>query len=355
MDKKINLTVATDIEGMGGIASVLKTYQQAGFLDRWNIKLIASHSTDNRWQTYLLFLTALFKVCINMLFKPVGLVHVHMSSRGSYLRKSIIIKLVKLLKGKVILHLHSGEFDQFYEKECSTKKQEQIRALFASCERVIVLAKTRLVWLQSILSSSEHLRVIYNCVDQQHLSRENKQASTVAFLGKVCDLKGIKDLINAFKLVLESEPKAMLYLAGDGEIGTYQKLAEDLGIEESIEFLGWVSGEQKEALLAKADIYCLPSYKEGFPMGIIEAMSLEIPIVASRAGGIPDALEHGKEGLLIDAGDIQALANAITRLIQDRALNTELAANAKQKFTENFSTEVIFNQLDQIYAEVLSE
>lgn len=355
MKQQINLTVATDIEGMGGIASVVKVYQQAGFLDKWNMRLIASHSTNNKTSPYLLFVIAIFQVCFYMLFKSVGLVHVHMSSRGSYLRKSIIIRLVKLFGGKVVLHIHSGEFDQFYEQECNAKKQAQIRALLESCDKVIVLSKGRLAWCQTILNKSDHIKVIYNAVTHQSLQRSNIEPKSIAFLGKICDLKGVHDLINAFKEVINEEPEAKLYLAGNGEIKPYSDQAQNLGIEGSIEFLGWVSGEQKQTLLAKADIYCLPSYKEGFPVGVLEAMSSEIPVIASKAGGIVDAIEHEKEGLLIDAGDVQGLANAIKRLLKDKNLKQELTFNAKKKFDENFSTQIICHQLDQVYSELLKK
>lgn len=354
-NNQINLTVATDIEGMGGIASVLQMYKKAGFLDKWNMRLIASHSTNSKLNPHLLFLISLFKVCFYMLFKRVGLVHVHMASRGSYLRKSIIIRLVKQFGGKVILHLHGGEFGQFYKKECSAKKQAQIRELFENCDSVIVLSKNWKTWIQQTLSKSDNVQVIYNAVTQQNIERSDVETASVAFLGKICDLKGIKDLIHAFKYVVSDTPEAKLYLAGDGDIDTYLKLIKELGIDSSIEFLGWISGDQKQALLAKADIYCLPSYKEGFPMGVLEAMSSEIPVVASRAGGIVDAIEHEKEGLLIDAGDIQGLANAIKRLLKDKNLKQKLTLNAKRKFDENFSTQIICHQLDQMYLNLLNK
>ena len=114
-------------------------------------------------------------------------------------------------------------------------------------------------------------------------------------------------------------------------------------------FLGWISGDKKLSVLRTADIYCLPSYNEGFPMGVIEAMSANVCVVSTYAGGIPDAIESGKDGLLVNAGDVEALAQALIKLIQDRELNAQLAQSGKAKFENNFSQQAILPQLQFIY------
>lgn len=90
-------------------------------------------------------------------------------------------------------------------------------------------------------------------------------------------------------------------------------------------------------------------------MGVIEAMSAEIPVVASRAGGIPDAITDGEQGRLIDAGDIDGLAQALGDLIEQRAENQRLAEAGKQKFTENFSLQAVIPRLQSVYDELLKQ
>jgi glycosyltransferase involved in cell wall biosynthesis len=277
-----------------------------------------------------------------------------MASRGSYLRKSLIVRLVKVLGGKSIIHLHGGGFREFYGDN-SARKQAHIRKTFEIADAVIVLSSQWVSWAKSTFEKSDHIRLIYNAVPPLELNRDHINVGEIAFLGRVNDHKGVSDLIKAFAVVKASCPIATLKIAGDGNVEQYQAEVELLGLSESVSFLGWVAGSDKDALLSQADIYCLPSYKEGFPMGVLEAMSAGVPVVASRAGGIPDAIENGKEGVLFDAGDIDALSHALISVINDRELNQSCLMAARAKFERKFSTKAVMPQLDSLYAELLNE
>ncbi|WP_154806953.1 exopolysaccharide biosynthesis glycosyltransferase VpsI, partial [Vibrio cholerae] len=268
-------------------------------------------------------------------------------------RKSVIVRLVKLLKGKVILHLHGAEFRDFYRDECNRDQQRHIRHTFALADHVLVLSTQWLAWLQEVIGRTQGVSVLYNAVPSLALDRHLAQPGRIAFLGRLGTRKGVGDLIQAFALVKQRCPEAQLYLAGDGEIETYQAMAEQLGLNGSVHCLGWIAGEAKLKLLTQTDIYCLPSYNEGFPMGVIEAMSAGIPVVASRAGGIPDAISDGEQGRLIEAGDVVALAQALGDLIEQRAENQRIATAAKQKFAENFSLQAVIPRLQTLYDELL--
>lgn len=356
MKQPINLTIATDIDGMGGVATVLNVYRESGFFSKWNVRLISTHSSKKSLfglNRLFLYLFALLKVTGYQLFCNVGLVHIHMASRGSYLRKSLVVRLVKALGGKVILHLHGAEFRDFYSKECSKNKQNQIKNTFEMADAVIVLSTQWLLWARETLNRSEHVLVIYNAVPPLHVNRTKSSPGLVAFLGRIGHRKGAYDLIRAFAQVKVACPYARLALAGDGDIDAAKAEVESLGLMDSVDFLGWISGSDKEELLSRADLYCLPSYNEGFPMGVLEAMSAGVPIVASRAGGIPDAIADKKEGLLIDAGDIDELAQALITVIENRELNSTYSQLAYKKFDENFSLAAVIPQLDALYSKLL--
>ena len=358
MKQEVNLTIATDSNGLGGIATVLNIYKKCGFFNRLNMILIPAHSTNKSFLGLCkikLYFFSFIKIIFYFVFYKVGLAHVHMASRGSYLRKSLLIRFIKMLGGKVILHLHGGEFKEFYSKECSKKKQKHIKRTFELVDAVIVLSTQWLSWMKEILERTEHISVIYNAVPKLKLDRSEIQPGLIAFLGRIGQPKGVLDLLWAFPKVLEACPNAELMLAGDGDIASFKKEAETLGIEKSVHFLGWVAGADKEALLAKADVYCLPSYNEGFPVGVLEAMSAGVPVVASKAGGIPDAIEDQKEGLLVDAGDIEGLSTALITMIKERQLNNDYAVAASEKFQRSFSLEATIPQLDSLYQDVLNE
>lgn len=357
MTRKINVTVATSPNGNGGIATVLNVLSD-GFFDQWNMRQVVSHSRSNRFGhpgMALVFGAALFKLTYLLIFYHVGIVHIHMASRGSYKRKALIIRLVKLFNSKAILHLHGAEFQQFYNNECSNDKQEHIRKTFDLADAVIVLSSQWHSWMKTIVSNPKKVHVVYNAVETLNINRSNTEQGRILFLGRLGERKGVKDLINAFSMIVAEFPHARLTLGGDGDVATFKQQVENLGISSNVDFLGWVSGEQKHAWLSKADIYCLPSYNEGFPMGVLEAMSANIPIIASTAGGIPDAINDGIDGLLIEAGDVEMLATHLKTLISDRALNATYSTTAKKKFINNFSKQAVFPELNKIYTELMSK
>ncbi|EKF9406073.1 TPA: exopolysaccharide biosynthesis glycosyltransferase VpsI [Vibrio cholerae] len=356
MRNVINLMVATDCRGQGGVASVVSMYAECGFLEENQIKLIASHSSSDerkKGQMTLRLLLAICQLLYCFIRYRVGLVHIHMSSRGSYKRKAFIVRLVKFMKIKVILHLHGAEFRDFYRDECNELQQSHIKKTFLLADHVLVLSSQWLTWMHEVIGRTQGVSVLYNAVPSLTLDRHQVQIGRIAFLGRLGARKGVGDLIQAFALVKQRCPEAQLYLAGDGEIETYQAMAEQLGLNGSVHCLGWIAGEAKLKLLTQTDIYCLPSYNEGFPMGVIEAMSAGIPVVASRAGGIPDAISDGEQGRLIEAGDVVALAQALGDLIEQRTENQRIATAAKQKFAENFSLQAVIPRLQTLYDELL--
>lgn len=356
MRSKINITIATSINGKGGVSTVLNTLNSGGFFDKWNMNIIASHNSESKFKglnRLFLFASVFIKLVYFNIFYNVGLVHIHMSSRGSYLRKSLITRFAKLLNNKVIIHLHGAEFQTFYNDESSEKKQQHIRDTFDLADCVIVLSTQWLTWMKTIVKEPSKVKIVYNAVPQLVLDRRLQQNSSILFLGRLGERKGVADLIHAFKNVLVQDESATLLLGGDGDLKLYKELVNSLGIKDNVQFLGWVSGEEKNSYLAKADVYCLPSYNEGFPMGVLEAMSAGVAVVASTAGGIPDAITSEKEGLLITAGDVDGLTDALLRITSDRALNNAFTLAAKSKFDNNFSEPVVFSVLDKIYNELL--
>ena len=355
MKKSINLTIATDKDGQGGIATVLNVYESEGFFYDTNSELLVSHSTNTGFGMggqLFNYLLCIIKLVSKLIIYDVGLVHIHMASRGSYARKSMLIKLIKYFNTKVILHLHGAEFREFYNNECCESKKAQIRSTFNSVDKVIVLSTQWLGWLDTIIDDSKKGVVVYNAVPKLEIEKENTNNFNFVFLGRLGERKGVSDLINAFKGVVKVHPKARLLLGGDGEIKKYQAMVNELEISEHVDLLGWVAGDKKINILKQADAYVLPSYNEGFPMGVLEAMSCNIPVIASTAGGIPDAITNNIDGLLIEPGDVESLKMAMNRLIEFPVETEKMSDAAKEKFLNNFSPRVIIPKLKCIYKEL---
>lgn len=355
MKKSINLTIATDKNGQGGIATVLNVYESEDFFYDTNSELLVSHSTNTGFGMagqLFNYLLCIIKLASKLIIYDVGVVHIHMASRGSYARKSMLIKLIKYFNTKVILHLHGAEFREFYNNECCESKQAQIRTTFNSVDKVIVLSTQWLSWLDTILDEPKKGVVVYNAVPKLEIEKEKTNNFNFVFLGRLGERKGVSDLIHAFNCVVKEHPNARLLLGGDGEIKKYQTMVNELGLDECVELLGWVAGDKKINILKQADAYVLPSYNEGFPMGVLEAMSCNIPVIASTAGGIPDAITNNIDGLLIEPGDKEALQLAMKKLIESPLEAKKMENAAKEKFLNNFSPSVIIPRVKGIYKEL---
>ena len=108
------------------------------------------------------------------------------------------------------------------------------------------------------------------------------------------------------------------------------------------------------SLLARADIFLLPSRVESFPISIMEAMSMGLPVVASNVGGIPDLVRHGEDGFLHDAADLEGMARSVVALLDDAALRERLGANGRQRVVEEFSLEKLGDRALERYEALLA-
>ena len=143
-----------------------------------------------------------------------------------------------------------------------------------------------------------------------------------------------------------------LLLAGDGSgVKKYQKLARDLGIESRVRFIGWRN--DRSALLGLADVVALPSRSEAFGTVMAEAWYKGVPVVASRADGPRQYIEHGMNGMLSDIEDVEGLAKNLRAVVEDDSLRKRLVAGGMRTYESQFSKEVVISNLLQTYEEVI--
>ena len=164
----------------------------------------------------------------------------------------------------------------------------------------------------------------------------------VLYAGRLRTRKAVAVLVEAFALLRDRAPGARLRLAGEGE----QRLALEAqvrrhGLEDVVRFEGAVPHHRMGELYAAADIFCLPSLYEGFPLAILEAMAAGLPVVATRVAGNPEAVEDGVHGRLVDAEDAAGLAEALLGLIEDEEGRRRMGRQARRRIEEEFSIERI--------------
>ncbi len=333
----------------GGMSAVVMSYQQGDLFEAQNVAYLSTYETPGLVTQLRVFSKAWLGLLGMLLFGRVRLLHVHSASRGSFWRKSILCALVRLFGVPYVLHIHSGEFPIFVTQECGPLKRWWVTRTLQGAHRVIALTAH---WQQELQRLAPGSRVVAIGNPVSFPSVEPVSAGNekhIVFLGRLREKKGVFDLVKAMQIVLRTMPGALLTLAGDGDLPGVAASAKALGIDGKVVLPGWVDGAAKDALLAQAAVLVLPSYFEGLPICVLEAMALKIPVVATTVGGIPEALEWGACGSLVEPGDVNGLAAAlIAQLAHSEAVlaSTERAYNRVQTL---YALPKILDQITAIY------
>ena len=345
------IMLGTAFETRGGIAAVVNAYRANGLFERWPIDYVPTHCDGGAVRKLLTAVKALLKVAFLLAKHRHVVMHVHCASRASFWRKSIFMTIAMLAKCPVILHLHGGGFAWFYEQECGKVRRRIIRIFLERATRVIVLSERWRAWIGRI---ADNRRVV--CIPNPVPAVEERplwhRRNIVLFLGRLERRKGVFDLLDASAALRAHIPDIQLVCAGDGDLGSVARYAERLGIEEAVSLPGWVGPAEKQALLSLAAVYVLPSYAEGLPVSLLEAMAAGVPVAATSVGGIPDIVADGINGLLFAPGDSAMLQRLLRRLMHDPELGKCTALAACETIRTRFAPERVLAQLDEIYAGV---
>lgn len=188
-----------------------------------------------------------------------------------------------------------------------------------------------------------------------------RETDVILFVGRLIDWKGVNILVSSMKKVRDTVRNARLVIVGDGpERKSLADRVKELGLEDSVTFTGQVSGMELKDYYSRASVFVLPSITvnnqtEGLGVVLLEAMASGVPVIGSNTGGIPDIIEDGVNGLLVQPGDPKALADAIIRILSDLALADRFREAGIKTVSERFSWDRIGDQFTMVYQEVLHE
>jgi len=181
-----------------------------------------------------------------------------------------------------------------------------------------------------------------------------KNQYNLLFVGNLLIAKGVDILLEAFALIVRENPNIGLIFVGDGEEKSrLETRAKELSIDEKVFLLGRVEYNLIPTFMHYADILILPSIEEGVGRVLLEAMSLNLPIVASNVGGIPLVIDNNKDGLLFEVGEIESLKEKVLFLLNDADFSKEMTIVAHQKFLENYEYEVSMKKFLNMYKSIL--
>jgi glycogen(starch) synthase len=229
-------------------------------------------------------------------------------------------------------------------------------------DRIVTVSNSIYNQIEQI--APEHIdksTVIQNALDIPKLEPKPLPFDPIQILciGRLFPFKGFDLAIDAFAAVSNNQPDITLVIAGDGPL--YQDLKQkvkNLNLADRVKFLGWVDPEYIPELLNKSTIIVLPSRStetqiEGLPLVALQTAIMARPIIATKVGGVPEVVKHGKTGFLVEPEDIQGLEENLLHLIQNPVLATNMGLSARKKVKEFFSWEKFVKQYKDIYLQLV--
>lgn len=357
INSKISETILTIgpeyLNHRGGIGAVIELYSK--YFEQF--KFVATYRQGSSLNKFIFYIESIFKILIRLIFdRKIKIIHIHGASNGSFYRKFIIFLLAKyLFKKKIIYHIHGGGFAEFYKNSNMINKC-MIKLFIEHTDLLICLSES---WKKYYNNNFETKKIfiVPNIIDYPSISTIEKEENilTFLFLGLVCDAKGIFDLVQVISTNKEIyDGKIKLVIGGNGEVERLNKIIKDQQLEDLVEFVGWITHEEKATWFQKSDVYILPSYYEGLPISILEAMSYGKPIISTNVGGIPEIVIPEMNGILIKPGNLSNIEVAIDFFMKHPKIIMKYGCKSKE-IVINHLPENVLNSLTSIYISLLSE
>ena len=277
--------------------------------------------------------------------------HVHithlMAATAGYVRKSTGLSVTTKISG--FYEFEGGVLDQRkrfkplnFLLRTGLKKVDFVQTISEETREKLLEADFR----------PDQIKFIPNGIDtgETPTTAADSSITTLGYCGRLREVKGVHILLDAFAKVLEKRADSNLRLSIAGSGSSADELldqADALGISKHIEWLGLI--EDTQSYFRSIDIYIQPSFAEGLPNSVMEAMVEQQPVIASDIGGNNDLVEHQVSGLRFPAGDSTALSEQIVRLLDDKQLRQSIAVNGRQVMEERYDIERVVTKLAELY------
>jgi len=357
---------------MGGIAMFYQLLLASSLPDRITLQFVQTSSQkralSESGSLTLLNLWLAVLDCLRFLKAVVNhrpqIAHIATAPGFSFLKHSLCVFISKISGSQVLIHPHCS-FDALYSDKSNLWKW-YIRKIFRLCDGMIAISK-EWINLNEILPELP-VYILPNAIDLSLYSaiardrfqkKEYRKCKNILYLGYVGQAKGSYDLVDAAGKLNKLLGDFQIDLVGDelvkGDIAVIRDALEKNELMDKVHVHGPVYGVRKKDFLENADIFVYPSYHEGMPIAVIEAMASGLPIVATNVGGLPDLVIDGQNGLLVESGNADQLMDAIHELIINSDLRFSMQLESFRIAKENHDIEKLVNELIKIYNLTLHE
>lgn len=335
----------------GGISSVERTVL-AALPPGIAATHIATMVEGSKLRKLFTFLRAAALAWRHLRSRP-DVVHIHFASRASSRRKMALARLALALGCKLVMHAHGGGYADYWAA-LTPRARRRVSQVLARAHAVVVLGERWRAFFVSIGVPRERIVVFTNPValPRSVPVRMPRDEVVFVFLGVVREAKGVFDLVDALAaLAPQARAKVKLVIAGNGEHEALRRRIARHGLEARVELREWLDAQQRDALLASADAFVLPSHREALPMALLEAMAWGLPAICTPVGSVPEIVRDGDNALLTPVRDIAALAGALERLSLDHELRARLGAAARRS-VQGMAVESYVEKLRSLYEAV---
>jgi glycosyltransferase involved in cell wall biosynthesis len=302
----------------------------------------------------------LIKFPIILSLKAPKLVHIHTTDYLPFWENSIYTIVSNFFSKGTIIHIHATSFEDFYNN-ANVIMRSIIRKILKMADEVIVLSPNSRIFFRRIVPSCK-LSVISNAAEVPDLSpieeisaNANLKGVRVLFVGgEEAKRKGFFDVLKAMPLVIDKYGTDIHFLfVGKYDEEKRRTLNEAEMHYKCLENMGFLERDKMLEVRQTSDIYILPSYAEGLPIALLEAMAAGLPVVSTKVGSIPEVVEEGVNGFLIQPGDYEALAQKIVLLAQNQKMRQMMGKANIEKIQKFYSLENAMNELNEIYSRVI--
>lgn len=310
------------------------------------------------------FLSQVVRLLAVLSLRRPRILHQAVTDRLAFFKEATFMLLARLCGVRVVAHLHGPVLDSEF-RSSGRLKRGLMRAALRVPHLILALSEYWRQFLAEEVAAGLNVAVVPNAIDpaiaaamEQWPERWPGAPCSVLFLGWVGTRKGVLDALRAVPHVLRQEPAVRFVFAGPAEAGPGQEVVQQacraVAAAGQASFPGLVTRESKLALLSEASIFILPSYHEGLPVAILEAMAAGLAVVATPVGGIPELIEDGVNGFLVEPGDYRALADRIVLLVRDPALRVCMGEANVARVRSEYLPEVFGSRIAAAYEGLLS-
>jgi len=316
------------------------------------LRILDSRGGGRVWFTPLVLIRAFLQLFWHRLMGNVAGVHVNVAERLSVVRKGLIIVVAHHIGLPVVLHLHAAQLHHFY-RGVPGWAQWLLRYVFSVANEVVVLGHAGKRFVTGDLRVPEaRVSILINGVPgpaQRPEPRRHDGPVHIVFLGNLLERKGVTDLLNALARPELAALSWKATFAGGGEVDKYRAAVAERGLTDRVSFPGWHDQKQAGALVSTADILALPSYDEGLPLVILEALGRATAVLCTPVGEIPDELTDRRNAYFVTPGDVPGIAAALVDLISHPQLRTDIARAGRALYEERYAMGVFFRNVLTIY------